>query len=181
MTIAGLDLLDIEIVEVIVVEIEGAGIEAVDGGGVVQIEDVDAISAAGEECSDGVRWNMLYALPDAIAAGREFLGFLGVSDHGVDGQAIHHGNTSSKGCEKEKTVRVNHMVSGWEPRVGLPEKSICSCLPNLVKRDVHFSCELHSLSVFNPIFVAQLCLESHGRTISSILLLSIYSSRRFID
>ena len=35
MTIVGLDLLDIEIVEVIVVEIEGAGIEVVDGGGVI--------------------------------------------------------------------------------------------------------------------------------------------------
>ena len=124
---------------------------------------------------------MLHALLDAIAAGREFLGFLGVSDHGVDGQAIHYGNTSSKGCEKEKTARVNHMVSGWEPRVGLPEKSICSCLPNLVKRDVHFSCELHSLLVFNLIFVAQLCLESYGWTVSSILLPLIYSSGRFMD
>ena len=84
-TIAGLDLLDIEIVEVIVVEIEGAGIEAVDDGGVVQIEDVDVISAAGKECSDGIGRNVLHALPDTIAAGRGFLGFSGASDHGVDG------------------------------------------------------------------------------------------------
>ena len=65
--------------------------------------------------------------------------------------------------------------------MGLPEKSVCSCSPNLVKRDVHFSCELHSLLVFNPIFVAQLCLESCGQTVSSILLPSIYSSGRFVD
>ena len=57
---------------------------------------------------------------------------------------------------------VNRTVGGWEPRVGLSEKSVYSCLPNLVKRDVHFSCELHSLLVFNLIFVAQLCLESRG-------------------
>ena len=35
MTIVGLNLLDIEIVEVIVVKIERAGIEVVDSGGVV--------------------------------------------------------------------------------------------------------------------------------------------------
>ena len=80
MTIAGLDLLDIEIVEVIVVEIEGAGIEAIDGDGVVQIEDVNTISAAGKKCSDGMGQNVLHALPDTIAAGRGFLGFSGVSD-----------------------------------------------------------------------------------------------------
>ena len=108
--IAGLDLLDIEIVEVIVVEIEGAGIEAVDSSGVVQIEDVDAISAASEKCSDDMRWNVLHALPDTIAAGRGFLGFSGVSDHKVDGRAIYYGNISSKGCEKEKTAGVNCMV-----------------------------------------------------------------------
>ena len=110
--IVGLDLLDIEIVEVIVVEIEGAGIEAVDGGGVIWVEDVDVISAAGEECSDGVGQNVLHALPDAIAAGEGFLGFSGVSDHRVDGRAIHHGDTSSKGCEKEKIVGVNCIVGG---------------------------------------------------------------------
>ena len=110
MTIARLDLLDIEIVEVIVVEIEGVGIEAVDSGRVVQVENVDMISAAGEECSDDVRWNMLHALPDAIAAGEGFLGFLSASDHGVDERAIHHGDTSSKDCEKEKTVGVNCTV-----------------------------------------------------------------------
>ena len=109
-TIAGLDLLDIEIIEVIVVEIEGAGIEAVDGGGVIQVEDIDMISAAGEKCSDDVGQNVLHVLPDTITADRGFLGFSSVSDHGVDGWAIHHGNTSSKGCEKEKTVGVNHMV-----------------------------------------------------------------------
>ena len=111
-TIARLDLLDIEIVEVIVVEIEGVGIEAVDSGGVVWVEDVDVISAAGEECSDGVGWNVLHALPDAIAAGGGFLGFLGASDYGVDGRAIYYGDISSKGCEKEKTVGVNCMVGG---------------------------------------------------------------------
>ena len=81
----GLDLLDIEIVEVIVVEIEGAGIEAVDSGGVVWVEDVNVISAAGEECSDDVGRNVLYALLDAIVVGGGFLGFSGVSDHEVDG------------------------------------------------------------------------------------------------
>ena len=139
------------------------------------------ISAAGEECSDGVGRNVLHALLDAIAVGGGFLGFLGASDHGVNGWVIHHGDTSSKGCEKEKTARVNHTVGGWEPRAGLPEKSVCSCSPNLVKRDVHFSCELHSLSVFNPTFVAQLYLEFRGQTVSSILLPSIYGSERFVD
>ena len=108
--IVGLDLLDIEIVEVIVVEIEGAGIEAIDSGGVIWIEDVDVISAAGEECSDGIGQNVLHALPDAIAAGEGFLDFSGVSNHRVDGRAIHHDDTSSKGCEKEKTVGVNCTV-----------------------------------------------------------------------
>ena len=84
-TIAGLDLLDIEIVEVIVVEIEGAGIEAVDSDKVVQIENVNAISAAGEKCSDSVRQNVLHALPDTIAAGEGFLGFSGASNYRVDG------------------------------------------------------------------------------------------------
>ena len=84
MTIAGLNLLDIEIVEVIVVEIERAGIEAVDSDGVVQVEDVDVISAAGEECSDDIGRNVLHALPDTITAGGGFLGFLGTSDHRVD-------------------------------------------------------------------------------------------------
>ena len=79
-----MDLLNIEIVEVIVVEIERAGIEAVDNSGVIRIENIDAISAAGEKCSDDIGRNMLYTLPDAIAAGREFLGFSDASNHRVD-------------------------------------------------------------------------------------------------
>ena len=153
MTIAGLDLLNIEIVEVIVVEIERAGIEAIDGDRVVWVENVDAISAAGEKYSDDIGRNVLHALPDTIAAGGEFLGFSGASDHRVDRRAIYHSNTSSKGCEKEKTVEVNYIVDSWEPRAGLPEKSIYSYSPNLVKRDIHFFCELHSLLVFNPTFI----------------------------
>ena len=110
--IVELNLLDIEIVEVIVVEIEGAGIEAVDSGGIVRVEDIDAISAAGEKYSDDMGRNMLHALLDTITAGREFLGFLGASNHGVDGRAIYYGDTLSKGCEKEKIVGVNYIVSG---------------------------------------------------------------------
>ena len=53
---------------------------------------------------------MLYALPDAIAAGGEFLGFLGASNYRVDGRAIHYSDTLSKDCEKEKTVGVNRTV-----------------------------------------------------------------------
>ena len=37
--------------------------------------------------------------------------------------------------------------------MGLLEKSVYSYLFNLVKRDVHFFYELHSLLVFNSIFV----------------------------
>ena len=99
----------------------------------------------------------------------------------MDGRAIYHGDTSSKGCEKEKIAGVNCTVGGWELRAGLLEKSVYSYLSNLVKRDMHFFCELYSLLVFNLIFVAQLYLESRGRTISSILLLSIYGSGRFVD
>ena len=109
-TIARLNLLNIEIVEVIVVEIERTGIEAIDSGEIVQIENVNAISAAGEECSDDMGQNVLHALPDTIAAGGEFLGFSSASDHRVNGRAIHHGDTSSKDCEKEKTARVNRTV-----------------------------------------------------------------------
>ena len=83
--IVRLDLLNIEIVEVIVVEIERVDIEAVDSDEIVRVENVDAISVASEKCSDGIGRNMLYALPDTIAAGRGFLGFSDASDHRVDG------------------------------------------------------------------------------------------------
>ena len=106
-----MDLLDIEIVEVIVVEIEGAGIEAIDSSRVVQIEDVDVISAVSEKCSNDMGRNVLHALPDAIATGGGFLGFLGASNYGVDRWAIHHSDILSKGYKKEKIAEVNHTVS----------------------------------------------------------------------
>ena len=106
-----MNLLDIEIVEVIVVEIERASIEAVDSDKVVQIENVDVISAAGEKCSDDIGRNMLYALLDTIAAGKEFLSFLSTSNYEVDRRAIYYSDILSKGCEKKKTARVNRIVS----------------------------------------------------------------------
>ena len=69
------------------------------------------ISAASEKYSDDIERNVLHALSDTIAAGREFLSFSSASDHGVDRRAIHHSDTLSKGCEKEKTAGVNRTIS----------------------------------------------------------------------
>ena len=55
---------------------------------------------------------MLHALPDTIAAGEGFLDFSSASDYRVNGRAIYHSDTLSKGCEKEKIARVNHTVDG---------------------------------------------------------------------
>ena len=106
-----LDLLNIEIVKVIVVEIERVGIEAINSDEIVRVENIDAISAMGEKYSDSVGRNVLYALLNTIAAGREFLGFSGASNYRVNRQTIYYSNTLSKGCEKEKIVEVNYTVS----------------------------------------------------------------------